>query len=203
MSTFRLGLLGGTFDPPHLGHLVVAQEAFECLSLDQLIFLVAGVPPHKAGEVSSPADLRLEMVRAAVAGNPRFVVSGVELNRQGPSYTVDTLRQYRGAHPDADLFFIMGADQLAEFHEWQDPPGIAGMATLVAVGREGVEPSKMNPLVVSPELEVHFVSLPVPRVDISSSEIRTRVREGRPIRYLVPDGVGKIIETHCLYRSNL
>jgi nicotinate-nucleotide adenylyltransferase len=124
----------------------------------------------------------------------------VELNRQGPSFTVDTLQEYRGAHPDAELFFVLGADQLAEFHEWQDPPGIAELATLVAVGREGIEPSEMNPMVISPGFEVQFVSLPVPRVDISSSEIRARVREGRPIRYLVPDEVGKIIETHRLYR---
>ena len=95
MPTFRLGLLGGTFDPPHMGHLIVAQEALEGLSLDQLIFLVAGIPPHKVGEVSSPPDVRLEMTRAAVAGNSGLRVSGVELNRQGPSYTVDTLRHYR------------------------------------------------------------------------------------------------------------
>jgi nicotinate-nucleotide adenylyltransferase len=125
----------------------------------------------------------------------------VELNRQGPSYTVDTLRHYRTAHPDAELFFILGADQLAEFHEWKDPAGIADLATLVAVAREGVEPSEVDPTKVLPGLEVDLVSLPVARIDISSSEIRTRVREGRPIRYLVPDDVRKIIETHRLYRS--
>ncbi|MGD2120287.1 MAG: nicotinate-nucleotide adenylyltransferase [Gemmatimonadota bacterium] len=201
MPAFRLGLLGGTFDPPHLGHLVVAQEAFERLSLDQLIFLVAGIPPHKVGVVTSPPEIRMEMTRAAAAGNPGFQVSGVELNRQGPSYTVDTLRQYRKAHPEADLFFILGADQLAEFHEWQDPPGIAELATLVAVGRDGVEPSEVSPTSVLPGFEFDFVSLPVPRIDISSSDIRARCREDRPIRYLVPDNVRKIIETHGLYRS--
>jgi nicotinate-nucleotide adenylyltransferase len=201
VPAFRLGLLGGTFDPPHLGHLVVAQEAFERLSLDQLIFLVAGIPPHKVGVVTSPPEIRMEMTRAAAAGNPGFQVSGVELNRQGPSYTVDTLRQYRKAHPEADLFFILGADQLAEFHEWQDPPGIAELATLVAVGRDGVEPSEVSPTSVLPGFEFDFVSLPVPRIDISSSDIRARCREDRPIRYLVPDNVRKIIETHGLYRS--
>lgn len=202
MPNFRLGLLGGTFDPPHLGHLVVAQEAFHRLSLDQLIFLVAGIPPHKVGEVTSPPGVRLEMVTAALAGHPGFVASGVELVREGPSYTVDTLRHYRKTHPGADLFFILGADQLAEFREWQEPAGIMELATLVAVGREGVEPTEMDPGAILPGSQVEFLSLPFPRVDISSSEIRARVREGRPIRFLVPDDVITVIETHRLYRDS-
>jgi nicotinate-nucleotide adenylyltransferase len=180
---------------------MVAQEAVERLSLDRLLFLVAGLPPHKVGEGSSPPGIRMEMTRAAVAGNPVFQVSEVELNREGPSYTVDTLRQYKAGHPHAEIFFLLGADQLAEFHEWQDPAGIAGLATLVAFGREGVDPAQMKPIKLEPGEGVDFISLPVTRMDISSSGIRARRREGRSIRYLVPEDVRRIIETHRLYRS--
>jgi len=197
----RLGLFGGTFDPPHLGHLMVAQEVAERLSLDRLLLLVAGLPPHKLGELLSPPTIRVEMARAAVAGNPLFGVSEVELDREGPTYTVDTLRHFRVAHPDAELFFLLGADQLAEFHEWQEPEGIAGLVTLVAVGRDGVGPDQLPPVALGSGEELNFMSLHVTRVDISSSEVRARVREGRSIQYMVPEDVRRIIETHRLYRS--
>ncbi|MBT8396382.1 MAG: nicotinate-nucleotide adenylyltransferase [Gemmatimonadetes bacterium] len=196
----RLGLFGGTFDPPHFGHLMVAQEAVDRLSLDRLVFLVAGLPPHKIGEVSSSPGIRIEMTSAAIAGNPAFQVSEVEMNREGPSYTVDTLRHYRAEYPESDLFFLLGADQLAEFHEWQDPARIAELATLVAVGREGVHPTDIEPIELIQGEDLEIMSLSTIRTDISSSEIRSRVRDGRSIRYLVPDAVRRIIETHRLYR---
>jgi len=201
VPSLRLGLFGGTFDPPHLGHLVVAQDVAERLSLDGLLFLVAGLPPHKRGEVLSPPSLRVEMARAAVAGNPLFNVSEVELDREGPTYTVDTLRHFRVVHPDAEIFFLLGADQLAEFHEWQEPEGIATLVTLVVVGRDGVGPDQLPPVALGSGGELNFISLDVTRVDISSSEVRARVREGLSIRYLVPEEVRRIIETHRLYRS--
>ncbi len=201
MPSLRLGLFGGTFDPPHFGHLVVAQDVAERLSLDGLLFLVAGLPPHKRGEVLSPPSLRVEMARAAVAGNPLFNVSEVELDREGPTYTVDTLRHFRVVHPDAELFFLLGADQLAEFHEWQEPEGIAALVTLVVVGRDGVGPGQLPPVALGSGGELNFISLDVTRVDISSSEVRARVREGLSIEYLVPEEVRRIIETHRLYRS--
>jgi nicotinate-nucleotide adenylyltransferase len=197
----RLGLFGGTFDPPHLGHLVVAQEAVERLSLDRLVFLVAGLPPHKVGEALSPPRIRLEMTAAAVAGNRSFEVSDLELGREGPSYTVDTLRYFRSIHSDAEIFFILGADQLAEFHEWQEPDEVATLSTVVAVSRSGVDPDQVQPVKFPSGKSLDFVHLGVPRVDISSSEIRARVREGKSVRYLVPEDVTRIIETHCLYRS--
>jgi len=201
VPSLRLGLFGGTFDPLHLGHLVVAQDVAERLSLDGLLFLVAGLPPHKRGEVLSPPSLRVEMARAAVAGNPLFNVSEVELDREGPTYTVDTLRHFRVVHPDAEIFFLLGADQLAEFHEWQEPEGIAALVTLVVVGRDGVGPDQLPPVALGSGGELNFISLDVTRVDISSSEVRARVREGLSIRYLVPEEVRRIIETHRLYRS--
>jgi nicotinate-nucleotide adenylyltransferase len=179
----------------------VAQEVAEQLSLDRVIFLVAGLPPHKIGDLLSSPLVRVEMARAAVAGNELFEVSEVELDRKGPTYTVDTLRGIRAAYPDAELFFLLGADQLAEFHEWQEPEGIAGLATLVAVGREGVAPEQLSPVDLESGEKLKFKSLDVTRVDISSTEVRARVRAGRSIRYLVPEAVLRIIKTHRLYRS--
>jgi nicotinate-nucleotide adenylyltransferase len=180
---------------------MVAQEVVERLSLDRLLLLVAGLPPHKLGEVLSPPDTRVEMARAAVAENPLLGVSDVELGRLGPTYTVETLRHVRAAHPDAELFFLLGADQLAEFHEWQEPEGIAELATLIAVGRDGVDPGQISPIDLGSGKELEFMSMDVTRIDISSSEVRARVRDGRSIRYMVPDAVRRIIETHRLYRS--
>jgi nicotinate-nucleotide adenylyltransferase len=179
----------------------VAQEAAEQLSLDRLLFLVAKRPPHKLDEVLSPAELRLEMARAAVAGSPLLDVSDVELEREGPSYTVDTLRHMRGAHPDSELFFLMGADQLAEFHEWQEPAEIAELATVVAVSRDGTDMKKFPRVDLGSGILLEFQTIPVTRVDISSTEVRNRVREGRSIQHLVPEEVSRIIEKHRLYRS--
>jgi nicotinate-nucleotide adenylyltransferase len=180
---------------------MVAQVAVERLSLDRLLFLVAGLPPHKLGELLSPPHTRVEMARAAVAENPLLDVSEVELDREGPTYTVDTLRLVRAEHPDAEFFFLLGSDQLAEFHEWQEPEGIAGLATLVAVSRDGLDPDQMSPIGIGSGRELEFMSMDVTRVDISSSQIRARVRDGLSIRYLVPEAVRRIIETHRLYRS--
>ncbi len=182
----------------------------ERLELDQLLFVVARVPPHKAGERLSPPHLRLSMVRWAVAGNDRLGVSEVELQREGPSYTVDTLKHYRDLHPDAEIFFLMGADQAANFGEWKEPGTVARLATLIVMAREGVDPVKLTPVVVpslganpgepGPGVRVEFHRLAVTRVDVSSTEIRERVREGRSIRYLVPREVRETIEEHRLYR---
>ena len=190
MPSLRLGLFGGTFDPPHLGHLVVAQDVVEGLALDRLLFLPAGSPPHKTGKVISPAPLRLEMVRALTAGSDVFRVSDVELNRGGPPFTVDTLRYYRDLHPEAEIFFVLGADQAMAFDSWRDPEILASLATLVVMARGGVQVPGMN-----------FTSVPVTRVDISATNIRERVRAGRSIRYLVPEEVRQIIESQCLYRA--
>lgn len=190
MSPLRLGLFGGSFDPPHLGHLVVAQDVAEFLNLDRLIFLPAGNPPHKLDRSLAPAPLRVEMVRSLAERDARFGVSEVEVSRAGPSYTVDTLRHYRELHPEAELFFVMGADQAVTLDSWHEPGEVSALATLVVMARDGTE---------APEGD--FLSAPVTRLDISSSAIRARVRNGRPIRYLVPDTVREIIESNRLYRA--
>lgn len=200
MPSLRLGLFGGTFDPPHIGHLIVAQEVVEQLGLDRLLFVVAGLPPHKVDDVLSAATVRVEMARSAVEGNDSLGVSEVELAREGPTYTVDTLRHYRGEYPDAELFFIMGADQLAEFHDWQEPEAIMELATLVAMDREGVDPDSLSPMDLGGGVALDFRRIPVTRMDISSSEVRRRVRDRRSVEYMVPGEVRKIIERNRLYR---
>jgi nicotinate-nucleotide adenylyltransferase len=186
----RLGLFGGTFDPPHIGHLVVAQDVVETLGLDRLLFVPARVPPHKTEREISPPGIRLEMVLAMVAGNDRFGVSEVELRREGPSYTVDTLTHYREQKPEAEIFFLMGADQATALDTWQEPGRVSDLATLVVMDRAGAGAPAGD-----------FLSVPVTRVDLSATEIRKRVLDGRSIRYLVPEAVRQIIESNRLYRA--
>jgi len=190
----RIALFGGTFDPPHHGHLVVAQDVVETLELDALYFVPAGMPPHKRDEPMSPARLRLEMVRAAVRDDLRLHASGIEVRREGPSYTVDTLRELEGRPGSGRLFFVMGVDQFAELHTWKEPEAVARLARLVVITREGDDPES-----VDPGVDVPWEFVPVTRIDISSTRIRQRVREGRPIRYLVPEAVRRIIERERLY----
>lgn len=189
----RLGLFGGTFDPPHLGHLAAASEACDVLRLDRLLWIPAAVHPLKGGRVRTPAHLRLEMVQAAIAGDPRFAVDDLELRRQGPSYTVDTLREMRVRHPEAEIFFLTGADNLADLPRWREPDEIARIATLAVVSREG-ETLPDDP----PYPAVH---VPVTRVDVSSTLVRGRAAQGRTLRYLVPDAVRAVIERERLYRE--
>jgi len=179
---------------------MVAQEAVEQLDLDRFVFIVAGLPPHKVGEPLTAPEIRLEMTRAAIAENPVFHVSDLELRRTGPSYTVDTLRYFQDAYPEASLFFVLGADQLAELNDWRDPGRILEMATLVAVARDGNEPRLPSSIQEGGWAEGRVVDLPSVRVDISSSEIRARAGAGRSIQYLVPEGVRRIIEDHRLYQ---
>lgn len=187
----RLGVYGGTFDPPHLGHLVAASDACEALGLDRLLWVPSAVHPLKAGRVETPAALRLEMVRAAIAGDPRFAADDLELRRRGPSYTVDTLRELRARHPGAEIFFLTGADNLAELPRWREPDEIARLATLAVVSREGETLPEDSPYPA--------VAVRVTRVDVSSTGVRRRVAEGRTIRYLVPEAVRAVIERERLY----
>jgi nicotinate-nucleotide adenylyltransferase len=189
----RLGIFGGTFDPPHLGHLVVAQDACSALGLDRVLFVVAAAPPHKHGRAFAPAPLRLAMLRAALAGDDRFLPSDLELGRAGRSYTVDTLRQLRADQPDAQLFLLIGADQAREFRTWREPDEIARLATVVALSREGDSGPTPG--------DAALRTLAVTRLDISATDIRRRVAAGEPVRYLVPDAVAAIIRREHLYRS--
>ncbi len=191
----RLGVFGGTFDPPHIGHLAVARQLVETDDLDEIVWMPVRIPPHKTHRRIAPAGLRLEMVRAATGGVEGQVVSDLELGREGPSYTVDTLRALRSEYPDVDPVLILGADQFAEFSTWREPEEVARLARLWVLAREGDDPSDIDPGV-----NVEWTPAHVSRVDVSSSEIRRRIREGESFRHLVPEGVAEVIEREGLYR---
>jgi nicotinate-nucleotide adenylyltransferase len=194
----RIGVFGGTFDPPHLGHLVLAEWAWARLRLDRVLFVPAGVPPHKRGRRLSDPAHRLAMVRLALRGNPALVVSDLEARRAGPSFTVDTLRALHARHPGARLFLLMGADSLADFPTWRDPAAIGRLATLVVAARPARPGGRSrSPGSGSPRV----VYLDNPLVDISSSALRARARSRLPLRYLVPDPVAAYIARHGLYRK--
>lgn len=183
----RLGVLGGTFDPPHVGHLVVAQDVVEALELDRLLVVPAGRPPHR--DAVLPAALRLELVRAAFRDDGRFEVSDLELRRDGPSYTVDTLQRIRRDRSPAELWCAIGVDQLRELDEWREPERITELARLAVMSREGERPEAGDA-----PLDIPFTALEVTRVDLSSTRIRERLRAGRSIRYLVPERIRERVE---------
>ena len=194
----RVGVLGGTFDPPHLGHLAVAQDILEALSLDRVILVPAARPPHKGEEGLTPAPLRARMVRAAVEDDPRFEVSDLELRREGPSYMVDTLEALRDHYPDTRFYLILGADQWAAFATWNKPRRIAQLARIVVMTRNGESPAGIDPgFTDGPPPEI--IEVPVTRLDVSSTQLRERLAGGRSIRYLVPAEVHRIIEAGKLY----
>jgi nicotinate-nucleotide adenylyltransferase len=190
----RIGLFGGTFDPPHLGHLVLAEWARARLGLDRVVFMPAGTPPHKRGRRLTDAAHRLAMTRLAVRGNPAFSVSGLEARRVGPSFTVDTLQHFHARQPGARLYLLMGADSLADFPSWRGPGEIARLATLVVAARPGPADPAQGAVARG-----RVVMLDNPLVAISSSALRSRVRAGRSLRYLVPDAVAAYVARHGLY----
>lgn len=188
----RIGVFGGTFDPPHLGHLIVAGDAHTGLRLDRIVFIPSAVPPHKLATVRATAEQRLEMVQVAVRDDVRFTVDDIELRRTGPSYTVDTLRTLREQYAGSELFFLIGTDALREIDTWRTPDEVARLARLVALSRSGDEVEAIPDRAVLP--------LRVTRIDISATEIRRRIAAGESARYLVPDSVREIIERDGLYR---
>jgi len=201
----RVGVLGGTFDPPHLGHLILAQEAFQALGLSQVLFVPAGEPWRKAGRELSPREVRLAMMRLAVGGNPGFAVSTAEVDRPGPSYTAETLAELREQFDsEIELFFIMGGDSLADFPHWHQPLRILELARLAVAERppsrdEGFEEG--IPEELAEALRERVVWLSMPMIAISASAVRERVRQGLSIRYWVPEAVEEYIHSHRLYAA--
>jgi len=197
----RIGILGGRFNPPHLGHLICAQAAVEQLDLDRVVLMPVSVPPHKEAEEDPGGDHRLEMCRLAVAKDERLAVSRLELDRPGPSYTADTLRAIHESAPGDDLTFIVGGDMAHSLPSWREPEVVLELATLAVAARSGTRRAdieqRLEPL-AGPG-RIHFFDMP--RIDISSSDVRRRVRDGRPIRYLVPDEVVRYIGSEGLYRA--
>jgi len=195
----KLGLLGGTFNPPHLGHLVCAQEACAQLGLDEVAFVPVYQPPHKEVEDDPGVEVRVELTRRAVQGDSRFWVSRVEADVPGRSYTVDTLKRLHESSPADELTFIMGGDMAHALPTWHEPEAVLSLATLGVAEREGIRRADiMERLAGLPGADkIRFFDMP--RLDISSSSIRRRAASGRPIRYLVPDAVAQYINTEGLY----
>lgn len=202
----HIGLLGGTFDPIHYGHLVIAEEVRYVLHLDEMVFIPTGQPPHKPGRIVTAAQYRVAMLELAIAANPHFAISLIDVERSGPSYTVDTLRQLRKEWgTNTALYFVIGWDSLQELHTWYDSAGILEQLTyLVAVRRPGyVEEPGFNELLEAqlPGIQQRLLVIPAPQLDISATDLRQRIAEGRPIKYQTPEAVERYIAQHGLYRD--
>jgi nicotinate-nucleotide adenylyltransferase len=200
----RLGVLGGTFDPPHVGHLILAEEARTRLQLDKVLFVPAGDPWRKAGQEITLAQHRLAMVQLMLVSDPHFEVSTLEVERPGPSYTVDTLEALHQQHGSGlELYFILGEDALHDMPHWKDPARIVSLAWLAVAPRpHGSESGVVDLEDVVPGLSERIVPLPMPTIDISSTALRERARAGLSLRYLVPLAVEEYIRRHGLYAGN-
>jgi nicotinate-nucleotide adenylyltransferase len=194
----RLGLMGGTFDPPHYGHLVIAEEARLVFGLDRVDFVTSADPPHKQGRVITAAEHRFAMTLLSIASNPFFRVSRREIERSGPSYSVDTLLDYRREWPGADLFFITGADAMLEILTWHRADEAVRLCTFIAATRPGYDLTRME-RVLPPDYLARVRTVSVPGIEISSTDIRERLRAGKSIRYLVAEPVEQYIRTYGLY----
>jgi nicotinate-nucleotide adenylyltransferase len=197
----RIGILGGTFNPPHIGHLVCAQEAHLQLGLDQVMLIPARTPPHKPVQDEPGAEHRFELCRCAVDGDQRFVVSDLEIGRPGPSFTVDTLVELNRKAPENELFLIVGGDVAAGLPSWREPERVLSLARLAIAKRRGTARARV-------EEALHQVTggdraefFPMPRIGVSSTLVRRRVALGQPIKYIVPDAVADYIARHHLYRE--
>jgi nicotinate-nucleotide adenylyltransferase len=195
----RLGLFGGTFDPIHQGHLILAEQCRESCRLDRVWFVVTGAPPHKAGERTAVAH-RLEMVRIAIAGHSAFAVSEIEASRPGPHYSVETLEAIRRDQPTDEMFFLIGGDSLADLPSWREPARIAQLATIVVCNRPAVDSGEPTHLPNFGPDAHPLMAVAIPPIGIASSDLRQRLAEGRSIRYMVPRGVEAYIEVQGLYR---
>lgn len=200
----RLGIYGGTFDPVHLGHLVLAETCRQQCALDHVLLIPAGSPPHKQGRELTAGPLRADMLEFAVAGYPEFSVDRSEIKRSGPSYTVDTLRSLRQNRPGDELFLLMGADSLNEFPLWHEPREIANLATLVVVNRGHMPPPDLRLLVphLGTDLVERIQCLSMPGIDISASDLRQRSRQHQSLRFLTPRAVERFIDQHKIYQTD-
>jgi nicotinate-nucleotide adenylyltransferase len=195
----QVGILGGTFNPPHLGHLVCAQEAYLQLQLDRVMLMPARIPPHKPVEHEPGVAHRLELCRLAVQGDDRFSVSDLELARPGPSYTVDTLEELNSSEPNNELFLIVGGDVAAGLPQWREPERVLGLATLAVARRRGTAWASVESALRGLRGGERARFFRMPQIGVSSTIVRERVRAQQPIRYIVPDQVAEYIARHRLY----
>ncbi len=196
----RIGIFGGTFDPPHIGHLVLAADALEQLNLDRLLWVLTPVPPHKQGQVISPTEQRLRLVRAAIANEERFELSRVDLDRPGPHYAVDSVRLLHEQYPDAELIYLLGGDSLRDLPIWYRPQELIRQITILGVMRRpGVSIDLEELGEQLPGLAKKVCYFNSPMLDISSSEIRLRITQGRSFRYFLPAPVFELIRENHYY----
>jgi nicotinate-nucleotide adenylyltransferase len=196
----RIGLFGGSFDPVHHGHLLLAQDALEQLGLDRLFFIPAAINPHKLDAApKAPPPFRLEMLREATRMQPRFSIDTLELEREGPSFTIDTVDVFRGRFPGAQIFLLLGEDNLPKLHLWHQFERLRQLVSFVSFSR-GAHASEINQPAIAPDKGVRLERL-VRKIDISSTEIRARVAKGLSIQYLVPESVRLLIQSHALYNQ--
>jgi len=191
----KVGILGGTFNPPHIAHLIVAEEVRGQLKLDKVMFIPAAIPPHKLTVEILPAEQRLKMVKLATRGNPFFEVSDIELRRKNPSFTIDTVLDLKDRFPESDFHLLVGVDLLIDFKTWKDPDRVLTECTVVAMTRPGFDLAK-----VDKELLKVVELINVSNLDISSTDIRRRVKSGKSIKYLVPEEVERYICDNSIYR---
>lgn len=200
----RLGILGGTFDPVHYGHLLLAETCREQLDLTEVRLVPAGAPPHKTERGITDGHTRGDMLQLAISGYPEFVVDRREIRRTGPSFTVDTLTEYQSEFSEAELFFLMGADSLRDIPTWRQPERIAELATIVAVNRPGL-PAPTNEQVlewVGPKLAERIKIISMPGTDLSATAMRQRVSNGRNLRFMTPRAVEMFITQHDVYKQS-
>ncbi|MCP4783104.1 MAG: nicotinate-nucleotide adenylyltransferase [Fuerstiella sp.] len=197
----RLGILGGTFDPVHYGHLLLAETCRVQLSLEQVRLVPAGSPPHKTGRNITDGEARADMVQLAVSGYPEFVVDRREIEREGQSFTVQTLADFKHEFAGAELFFLMGADSLRDISTWREPDRIFELATVVAVNRPGLPELTHSQVVdwVGEDLAKGVTTVAMPGTDISATDLRQRVRDGLGLRFLVPRAVEAYVDQHSVY----
>ena len=198
----RFGILGGSFDPPHYGHLALAETARVQLGLSRVLFVPAGTPPHKRNRPMSPVEDRAAMTAAAIADNPAFALSRVDMERPGPHFSVDMLTLLHAQHPHvAEWFFLLGEDALHDLPSWYQPQGILEQATLAVMPRTGEDVDVAELVAALPPLAERLVWLDVPPIHYSATDLRRRVRAGLPLRYFVPPPVETYIHAHGLYRQ--
>ncbi len=193
-------MLGSAFNPPHLGHLALAQEALWQLGLDEVILVPTGEAPHKRIADEPGREARMEMTRLAAAEDPRFSVSALEVEREGPSYTYETLEALAKDRADTQLVFVMGADAAVGLESWRDPERVVELASLAVARRAGVSEADVVAVLRSLGADERATMLEMPRFGVSSSAVRERAKQGRPLRYLVPDSVASLIEEKGIYR---
>jgi nicotinate-nucleotide adenylyltransferase len=203
VEAMRVGIFGGTFDPVHLGHLILAEQCREQAALDRVVFVPAARPPHKKGHAVTSFSQRLEMLKLAIAGNPAFAIDELENDRPGPSYTVDTLEELHQRFPDDQLVLLIGSDCLRDLVHWRSPARIGELADILVMARpewpvDDLEEVRTS-LHLPPQLKLRGLANP-PYIDLSSNDLRSRAKGGRSLRYLLPRAVECYIETHRLYQ---